>query len=141
MTKFGLDHCRVERRSVKDGDAVTVILPFPVSVNSMFNQTNGQQRFPTPAYKAWRQEAEWTLLSNRPGRVPGPVHLLFELGENDKRRKDLTNYLKGPEDVLVKHNIIDGDHAAIVRHVEARWTKEVTGIRITITPIGSKVAA
>lgn len=134
MTKFGLDNCRVERRTVKDGDPVTVEMPFPVSVNSMFGQASGQQRYPSKAYKEWQTATEWNLLSSKPGRVPGPVHLLFELAENDKRQRDLTNYIKGPEDMLVKHGIIDGDHASVVRHVEAKWTTEITGIRITITP-------
>ena len=134
MKGFGLDNCRVERRAVKDGEPVIITMPFPISVNSMFGQAPGHKRFPTEAYKKWQTETEWKLLSKRPARVPGPVHLLFELAEKDKRQRDLTNYLKGPEDMLVKHNIIDGDHSAVVRHVEAKWASDVDGIRITITP-------
>jgi len=134
MAAFGLDNCRVERRAIKDGRPVTVTLPFPVSVNSMFGQAPGKQRYPSQAYKAWQESAEWMIASSKPPRVPGQVHLLFELAETDKRQRDLTNYLKGPEDMLVKHGIIDGDHSSVVRHVEARWNAGISGIRITITP-------
>lgn len=139
--KFSLDNCRIERRTVKDGEPVVVEMPFPPSVNAMFNQIPGQQRFPTKAYKEWQQATEWTLLSKRPHRVPGQVHMLFELEEKDKRRRDLSNHIKAAEDMLVKHNIIDGDHSAVVRHIEARWASDIHGVRITITPMGSRVAA
>ena len=132
--KFHLDSCRIERRPLADGKPVMVFMPFPVSVNSMFGQAPGHQRFPSAAYKKWQQAAEWDLLTMRPHRVPGPVHLLFEFEDRDKRQRDLTNYLKGPEDMLVKHNLIDGDHSAVVRHVEAKWAPGVIGVRITITP-------
>jgi Holliday junction resolvase RusA-like endonuclease len=132
--KFSLDNVRVERRPLVAGEPVVVQMPFPPSVNSMFNQANGQQRFPTKAYKDWKTETEWKLLANKPGRVPGPVRLLFEVEEKDRRQRDITNHLKAPEDMLVKLGVIDGDHSAVVRLVEAKWSKEVSGVRITITP-------
>ena len=133
MTTFGLDNSRVTRRPIVDGAPVVVSMPFPCSVNSMFGQAPGMQRYPSKAYKAWQTAAEWQLATARHHRVPGPVHLLFEFEERDKRQRDLTNYLKGPEDMLVKMNLIDGDHSAVVRHVEAKWA-DVIGVRITITP-------
>jgi len=50
----------------------------------------------------------------------------------DKRKRDVTNLLKAPEDLLVKHGIIEADDGSIVRRVEAFWTTEVEGVRITI---------
>ena len=132
--KFSLDKVRVEHRHITDGAPVVVQMPFPPSVNSMFNQTNGQQRFPTKQYKDWKLETEWKLNASKPARVPGPVHLLFEVEEKDKRQRDITNHLKAPEDMLVKLGVIDGDHSAVVRMVEAKWSKDVSGVRITITP-------
>jgi hypothetical protein len=34
--------------------------------------------------------------------------------------------------LLVKHGIIEADDGSIVRRVEASWTTEVEGVRITI---------
>lgn len=140
-TTFGLNNCRIERRALAPGEPLVVSLPFPPSVNSMFGQAPGHKRFPTKAYKEWQTAAELSLLGKRPPRVPGPVHLLFELEEKDKRQRDVTNHLKAPEDMLVKLNIIDGDHSGVVRHVEAKWSPDVEGVRVTITPINRVRAA
>lgn len=134
FNKLSLDNVRVERRSVSNGAPVILTLPFPPSVNSMFGQAPGQQRYPSAAYKKWQNAADWTILTKRPPRVPGPVHILFEF-QDGNRQRDVSNHIKAPEDTLVKHNIIDGDHNKVVRHIEAKWTDEVEGVRITITPL------
>lgn len=132
MNKLSLDRVRVERRAISNSGCVVVDMPFPVSVNSLFGQAPGQQRYPSQAYKDWQAQTEWKLLQSKPGRVPGPVHLLFEFEEKDKRQRDVTNYIKAPEDMLVRLNIIDGDHSAVVREITARWSKDVSGARVTI---------
>ena len=113
--------------------ARTVIeLPMPPSTNNLF--VNGLRgRFPSQKYADWIVEAGWELTRQRPSKVAGKVNLKFEFQEGrDKRKRDVTNLLKAPEDLLVKHGIIEADDGSIVRRVEAFWTTEVEGVRITI---------
>lgn len=130
---FSLDRLRVERRKISDGGPVVINLPFPPSVNALFGQAPGHKRYPSAQYKTWQTAAEWTLLTARPPRVPGPVFLLFEFVAPDKRQRDVSNYIKAPEDLLVRHNVIDGDHNEVVRRIEAKWSEGEEGVRITIT--------
>lgn len=114
---------------------MTVItLPFPPSTNNLF--VNGSKgRFLSQKYAGWIQEAGWELTRQRPRNVPGPVILRFEFSEPDKRKRDVTNLLKAPEDLLVKHGIIDGDHGSIVREVNAKWNHEIDGMRVTVVSL------
>jgi Holliday junction resolvase RusA-like endonuclease len=112
---------------------MTVVqLPFPPSTNNMF--VNGVRgRYPSQKYVEWTIEAGWELQRQRPSKVAGMVNLKFEFQEGrDKRKRDVTNLIKAPEDLLVKHGIIEADDGSIVRRVEASWTTEVEGVRITI---------
>ena len=115
---------------------MTVIdLPFPPSTNNLFiNVKKG--RIPSQRYEEWRLEAGYKL--NSCGAVSGPVSIAYEFGEPDKRKRDLDNLLKAPSDLLVTHGIIEADDNSIVRSINATWNSSVTGVRITITPIGEK---
>lgn len=118
---------------------VTITLPFPVSTNNMF--VNGSRgRFRSQKYDSWIQEAGWELARQRPSKFVGPVVLLFHFQEGrDKRKRDVTNLLKAPEDLLVKHGIIEADDNSIVRGVEAYWDAAVEGVRITIESVANRV--
>jgi Holliday junction resolvase RusA-like endonuclease len=114
---------------------VTVTLPFPPSTNNLF--VNGSKgRFPSQKYADWIQEAGWELARQRPSKVAGQVVLFFYFQDNRKPRRprDVTNLIKAPEDLLVKHGIIEADDNSIVRGVEAYWDDTVTGVRIVIVP-------
>ncbi len=112
---------------------MTVItLPFPPSTNNMFINTS-RGRIRSQKYADWAVEAGWEMARQRPLKVAGPVNLRFEFQEGrDKRKRDVTNLIKAPEDLLVKHGIIEADDGSIVRRVEASWTTEVNGVRVTI---------
>lgn len=112
-----------------------VTLPFPVSVNAMFS--NGRSgRFKSPRYEAWLQEAGYALMVQRPRKVKGPVRLMYEMQDgSDGRRRDIGNLEKGPTDLLVSHGVIEGDDNRIVREINLRWNRSISGIRITIIPI------
>lgn len=112
----------------------TITLPFPPSTNNMF--INGSKgRFRSQKYADWIAEAGWELARQRPLKVAGPVILRFEFQEGqDKRKRDVTNLIKAPEDLLVKHGIIEADDGSVVRRVEASWSNAVSGVRVTIEP-------
>lgn len=114
---------------------VIINLSFPPSTNNLF--VNGLKgRFPSQKYAEWILEAGWELTRQRPAKCVGPVCLSFEFQDGrDKRKRDVTNLLKAPEDLLVKHGIIEADDQTIVRKVNAAWSHEVQGVRITIESI------
>lgn len=114
---------------------VVVTLPFPVSTNHLFS--NGKAgRFKSPRYEKWLQEAGYELMVQRPARTKGPVILSCLVQDNrDGRKRDITNLIKAPEDLLVKHGIIEADDHTIVREVSLKWSKDVQGIQITIQPV------
>lgn len=81
-------------------------------------------------------EAGNEILRQRPSKCAGPVLLTFEYQEGrDNRKRDVTNLIKAPEDLLVKHGIIEADDGSIVRSITACWSPDVEGVRITITPL------
>ncbi len=115
-------------------------LPFPPSLNNMF--INGSKgRFRSQKYDSWIMEAGQEIMRQRPRKVAGPVILTFEFQEGrDKRKRDISNLVKAPEDLLVKHGIIEADDGSIVRSITSKWTPEVEGVRITIKSIFGEAA-
>lgn len=121
-----------------EGDSVvkTVVnLPFPISVNAMY--ADGKtRRIKSQRYCDWIMEAGLQMNRQRPMPIDGPVNLVLELQEiDDGRKRDCTNFVKGPEDLLVHHGIIRGDHSGVVRSVLSKWSPEVEGCRVTIESI------
>lgn len=110
-------------------------LPFPPSVNNLF--VNGKSgRFRSQKYDSWIMEAGNEILRQRPAKVAGPVILTFEFSDgHDKRRRDISNLIKAPEDLLVKHRLIEADDQFTVRKISASWAPDVEGVRITIEPV------
>lgn len=114
---------------------MTVIeLPFPPSTNNMFiNSSKG--RFRSQKYEDWIQEAGWELKRQRPAKHVGPVELIFLFEDGrDNRKRDVTNLIKAPEDLLVKHGVIQADDNSIVKGVSAYWNYSVKGVKIVIVP-------
>lgn len=107
-------------------------LPFPVSVNAMF--AGKMRRHKSQRYADWCQEAGYALNKQHPRPVKGKVEILYEVQDGkDNRRRDLVNLEKGVTDLLVEHGIIEGDHDLILREVRMKWSREVEGVRVTIS--------
>jgi len=65
-------------------------LKLPSSVNQLWRTRRGKV-FRSSTYDAWRKEACWELLAQRPGRVEGPVEVSIALGRPDARKRHLDN--------------------------------------------------
>jgi crossover junction endodeoxyribonuclease RusA len=117
---------------------IVLTLPFPPSTNNLFINTS-RGRIRSSKYDEWATEAGWELKRQRPPKVAGPVFLTFYFQDNrDKRKRDITNLLKAPEDLLVKHGVIEADDNTIVREVRASWSECVKGVEITIIPLAGE---
>ena len=117
---------------------IVITLPFPPSTNNLFINTS-RGRIRSSKYDEWAVEAGWELKRQRPAKAIGPVSLTFEFqAGKDKRKRDITNLLKAPEDLLVKYGVIEADDNTIVREISARWSECVEGVKISITPIAGE---
>lgn len=116
---------------MKGEGATSISLPFPVSTHRAFRKFRGAHL--SEAYRKWRDEAGWQLLSQRPQKIKGPVSLLIELVAPDKRARDTDNFIKGPVDLLVTHGVIEADDKRIVRSLAVRWVEHGDPCRITVT--------
>jgi crossover junction endodeoxyribonuclease RusA len=110
-------------------------LPFPPSLNNLF--INGRKgRFRSQKYDSWIQEAGTEIMRQRPLKLAGPVSITYEFQDgHDKRKRDLDNLAKAPNDLLVSHGIIEADDGSIVRAIELKWNPEVKGVRVTIKSV------
>jgi hypothetical protein len=65
--------------------------------------------------------------------MSGPVRVIILL-EDDHPRRDADNTIKPLLDLISSPevNLIDGDHATVVREVSARWSA-IKGVRIIIS--------
>ncbi len=100
---------------------LTLQLPFPPTTNNLFFNLPGRRggRAPTKGYKAWKDRAAVAIRRQAPAPIAGPVTLSIELGRPDRRRRDLSNYIKALEDALVHHELIDDD--SMVQTLSVSW--------------------
>lgn len=115
---------------------MTVIdLPFPPSINRLYRAVGGRSILSEP-YRKWKAEAGLTLLSQRPKRVPGQVSVTVKLCPPDKRRRDADNAgTKAVLDLLVSHQIIEGDDSRFLRSITATWVDQGDPCRVEILPL------
>lgn len=115
--------------------------PFPPTTNNLFLNAN-KGRVPTPAYKAWKKAA-WDQVqlemcfSAQGDPILGPYRMTIRLERPDNRSRDLSNYIKALEDLLVSCGVIRDDSDARSLYVE--WTDRKPGkgaqAHITIKPL------
>lgn len=111
-------------------DYLCLVLPFPPTTNNLF--AGKARRFPSRAYRDWQAEAYSALLRQMPCRhFVGPVTMILALGKPDRRRRDVSNYIKAVEDFIVKPAGILSDDEQ-VQDVRAYWCPEVVGCRVEI---------
>ncbi len=120
---------------------ICLILPFPPSTNNLFvNSSRTRGRFPSKRYREWQEEAGRALLKQMPlPHIAGKFDAIFSFGRPDKRRRDVTNFIKAPEDLIVKHGIVEDD--SLAESVLARWDGDVVGVRVEIMPFDAPLFA
>ena len=104
-----------------DNGSVWHTLPFPPSANNLFVNAGKRGRVRSSRYDLWLNEAGWELKSQRPQKMLGRVAVTIALCPISKRRQDADNLNKAVLDLLVKHQVIEGDDSRFVREVTVRW--------------------
>lgn len=124
---------------------VTITLPFPPSVNSLFaNRQRGPAlrrgprggRVATPRYRAWQSEADMTVMAARIRPISGLVNVEVMLHPPNGVRRDCDNHLKPILDCLVRMHILPADDMRVVKRTAATWgdRKRPPVAVVTITP-------
>lgn len=105
----------------------SLFLPFPPSVNAMFENRKGGRK-KSDGYKMWLADAEEAYLKQRKHVKPhtGKVQVVIMLKAADKRLRDCDNLIKSVLDFLVNHKIIVADDQRYVRSVMAMWSDLMT---------------
>jgi len=98
---------------------ITLTLPWPVSTNNLFMNA-GKRRVITKAYAAWRTLAGKALDDQRPTPLTGPFSMALTLFRPDRIRRDCTNFIKAPEDLLVAHGVVTDD--SLAQRVTVEWS-------------------
>ena len=117
----------------------TITLPFPPSVNALFNGGSGQRRFPTNAYKEWQLKCP--AIQNPP-RIGFPVALEYTMVMPDNRVRDVGNYEKAVTDWLVKSGVILDDNYKIAPRITSQFLRVDKGngkVYVVITEFDQKV--
>lgn len=110
-------------------------LPFPPSVNALYRAVGGRSIL-SAAYRAWKLEAGKVLMSQRPRKFAGQVSVEVQLCPPNKRRRDIDNAgFKAVLDLLVSHQIIQGDDSTFVRSIKASWVETGDPCRVTINGV------
>jgi crossover junction endodeoxyribonuclease RusA len=98
---------------------IVLTLPFPPSTNNLFRNA-GKRRIKTDRYTRWITEAGWWLSFHNVPRLSGPYALALTLHPPTRAARDLDNFVKAVSDLLVAHEVIDGDHLA--RRIVLEWS-------------------
>ena len=106
-------------------------LPFPPSSNSLFGTNwKTKRRFKTKTYEAWLKLADSEVSLAVSHRFDDLVALKLTLCKPDKRKRDVSNFIKAVEDLLVRHGVIRDD--SYVHSVSATWSDDIEGCVVEI---------
>ena len=102
-------------------------LPFPPTLNTLF--PGKVRRFKSEKYEKWIKESGQLLNTQPKEYFTSPVSIFYRFGRPDKRKRDLDNLFKAPNDLIVSHGIILDD--SLIHKISGEWA-DITGCEITI---------
>lgn len=117
-------------------DLVVLFLPAPVSVNVIWARKAGGGVRLSEAYRAWLQEAGWSLEQQRPGAIRGRYELTLRLPEESGL--DLDNAIKGLSDLLQAHGVIRNDRDAC--RIVLEWQCERPEAVVRVAPFAARAS-
>ena len=89
-------------------------LPLPVSTNNLYANVPGKGRVKTKAYRAWINEAGWSLKTQRPGSLSGRVKTAYVLPESCGLDAD---NIKALGDLLESMGVVENDRLIRDLHI------------------------
>lgn len=100
-------------------------LPFPPSQNHMHKSARVKGgktvRYNSANYNAWTKAAPELILP-KCGSIDFPVHVSYALYfPTEHKQRDIDNYIKVPQDYLVKQGVLFEDNRTIVSSIAIRF--------------------
>lgn len=101
-------------------------LPMPPSGNHMFTVSRGR-KIMAKAYRDWRKIVEVSIRDQMASQtaMADPYKLSLCFDRPSKALRDLSNYIKGPEDAIVHCGVVRDDSDCEAIYVE--WTDRTPG--------------
>jgi len=110
----------LDRTPLDESEILLERIAVPPALNNLFANAGKEGRVKTPRYRAWRTAAGWEIKCQRPRRLAGPVDITITI-QDGASKADIDGLLKGPIDLLVDLNLIDGDGPTVVRSVKGMY--------------------
>jgi crossover junction endodeoxyribonuclease RusA len=104
---------------------VSIVLPWPPSLNNLYMNVHGRGRVKAPSYRAWATEVIWLIKARNIAQFQVPVSITIDLAPPTKRAFDLDGKAKAAIDCLVAAGVLQDDNN--------KWVKCLT-IREVISP-------
>ena len=142
--EFNGDECQAIYHGGKDAiggvnetPTQTLRLPWPPSANCLWRSYRGNV-VRSEGYKAWWDEAGWSLAAQRPKQHRGPVSLSVRLRSPTKQAYDPDNRLKACLDLLTALHVIEADDNSIVKAISVVVSDTgEPGAKIHVAPLES----
>jgi len=98
---------------------IRLTLPMPPTGNHMFTVVRGR-KIMGANYRKWRVLAEAEIHRQMQGqqRLTGPYRLSLKFDRASRAERDLSNYIKGPEDAVVLCNVVRDDSDCVALYAE-----------------------
>ncbi|HHR5880866.1 TPA: RusA family crossover junction endodeoxyribonuclease [Providencia alcalifaciens] len=113
--------------------SISLVLPFPPSVNACWRNVNGRTLISEKGrkFRGSAIVAIYEQLKRKPIAITEPVFVKVKMYPPTNHKRDIDNYLKAPFDALTHANIWKEDDQ--VKRVEMEWCEVVKGGRFEIT--------
>ncbi|MEX6119772.1 RusA family crossover junction endodeoxyribonuclease [Providencia hangzhouensis] len=114
-------------------NTISLILPFPPSVNACWRNINGKTLISAKgrAFRANAMAVIYEQLRKRPKAITEHVSVIVKMYPPTNHRRDIDNYLKAPFDALTHAGVWKDDDQ--VKHADITWCEVVKGGRFEIT--------
>lgn len=102
-----------------DNIPLTIHLPFPPSVNTLYANVAGKGRVKSERYRIWERAANNMIMAQTRRLFQGNVSVDIQIEKIDHRRRDVANLEKAPLDIL--KGVVYEDDSQVI-DLRIRWS-------------------
>lgn len=103
-------------------ETISLVLPYPPSVNGAYKNVPGRGRVKTKAYREWLTEATIMAKLQARGSIEGAYAFHMRANRPDRRARDLGNLEKVTHDLCVSLGLVEDDSRC--ERIVLEWSDE-----------------